>query len=171
MCGLMCPLPGAAQVEKTLPKAGSSPLVQQQAAKTYADGWHKDQNGDYFYTRDNKRLTGWYKISGKTYYFDADGIMAKGWLKVGDDSYYLKSDGTKAANETLEIGGKKYTFDKEGRASAAQQKYILNNNSQKFHLPGCKSVKRMKKENRTEYTGTREELIRKHYDPCENCNP
>lgn len=167
MCGLMCAVPAVSSVTSDAPV----PLVQQQAAKRYADGWHKDDSGNYFYTKDSKRLTGWYKIKGNTYYFDDDGLMYTGWLKVGSDSYYLKSDGTKAMDETLEIGGRKYAFDKDGRASLAQQKYILNENSGKFHLPSCKSVKRMKKENRSEYTGTREELVKKGYDPCENCHP
>lgn len=49
--------------------------------------------------------------------------------------------------------------------------YILNKNSKVFHYPGCKSVKRMKESNKIYFTGTREEVIGKGYDPCQNCNP
>ena len=49
--------------------------------------------------------------------------------------------------------------------------YILNTNTHKFHYPGCSSVKRIKAENYSEYTGSREELINQGYDPCGNCNP
>ena len=51
------------------------------------------------------------------------------------------------------------------------QKYVLNNNSKKFHFPSCSSVEQMKEENREEYTGSRETLIQRGYSPCGNCNP
>lgn len=49
--------------------------------------------------------------------------------------------------------------------------YILNTNSKKFHLPGCTSVKKMSTENKQEFSGTRDEVIAKGYEPCKNCNP
>ena len=49
--------------------------------------------------------------------------------------------------------------------------YILNTNTKKFHYPSCRSVKQMKDKNKQEYTGTRDEVISKGYDPCKNCNP
>ncbi len=49
--------------------------------------------------------------------------------------------------------------------------YVLNTNTKKFHYPSCASVKKMKSKNRKDYTGTREEIINKGYDPCKNCNP
>ncbi|MBQ7821636.1 MAG: hypothetical protein IJ391_05080 [Clostridia bacterium] len=49
--------------------------------------------------------------------------------------------------------------------------YVLNTNSEKFHEPGCSSVKKMKDENRSDFTGTREEAIAMGYDPCGNCKP
>ncbi len=51
------------------------------------------------------------------------------------------------------------------------QNYVLNNNTYKFHYPGCHSAKRIKSHNREDYYGTREELISWGYDPCGNCNP
>ena len=49
--------------------------------------------------------------------------------------------------------------------------YILNTNTKKFHYPSCSSVKRMSEKNKGYFTGTRDEVIAKGYDPCGNCNP
>ncbi len=49
--------------------------------------------------------------------------------------------------------------------------YILNKNTQKFHLPDCSSVSDIKARNKEEYTGTREELLGRGYEPCGNCRP
>ena len=49
--------------------------------------------------------------------------------------------------------------------------YILNKNTQKFHLPDCSSVPDIKARNKENYTGTREELLERGYSPCGNCNP
>lgn len=49
--------------------------------------------------------------------------------------------------------------------------YIVNTNSGKFHLESCSGAKRIREENRKEYTGTRQELIEEGYQPCKMCNP
>lgn len=49
--------------------------------------------------------------------------------------------------------------------------FIINTNSEKFHVPSCNSVGKMKDSNKQEYTGTREELIQRGLDPCDNCHP
>ena len=49
--------------------------------------------------------------------------------------------------------------------------YVLNKNTKKFHYPDCSSVDSMKKKNRLDYTGTREDVIAKGYDPCGRCKP
>lgn len=49
--------------------------------------------------------------------------------------------------------------------------YILNTNTKKFHIPGCKSVNKMKDSNKAEYTGTRDDVIAQGYLPCGNCHP
>ena len=51
------------------------------------------------------------------------------------------------------------------------QDYILNTNTKKFHYPSCSSVKQMSEKNKSSFTGTRDELISKGYDPCQKCNP
>ena len=49
--------------------------------------------------------------------------------------------------------------------------YILNINTQRFHLIDCPSVQEMKEKNRVEFSGTREELIEEGYVPCGRCHP
>lgn len=49
--------------------------------------------------------------------------------------------------------------------------YILNTNTKKFHLPNCSSVDKMKDSNKEEYTGSRDDVINRGYEPCKKCNP
>lgn len=49
--------------------------------------------------------------------------------------------------------------------------YVINTNTGKFHYPSCSSAKRISDANRSEYTGTRDDLIAQGYAPCEKCNP
>lgn len=49
--------------------------------------------------------------------------------------------------------------------------YVLNTNSKKFHLSDCSSAEKIKNENRSEYKGTRDEIIEKGYSPCKRCEP
>ena len=54
---------------------------------------------------------------------------------------------------------------------APEISYILNTSSRKFHLPTCSGASSMKKENREEYSGSREDLIAQGYEPCGTCKP
>lgn len=49
--------------------------------------------------------------------------------------------------------------------------YVLNTNSKRFHLPGCKSVNEMKEKNKRYVNWDREECIANGYKPCGNCHP
>lgn len=49
--------------------------------------------------------------------------------------------------------------------------YVINTDSGIFHYPSCSSAKRISDANRSEYTGTRDDLIAQGYAPCEKCNP
>ena len=46
-----------------------------------------------------------------------------------------------------------------------------NPNNRDARYPDCSSVKQMKESNKLYFNGTREELIKKGYDPCKKCNP
>lgn len=49
--------------------------------------------------------------------------------------------------------------------------YIINTDSGKFHYPSCSRAKEISDANRSEYTGTRDDLIAQGYDPCGTCKP
>lgn len=49
--------------------------------------------------------------------------------------------------------------------------YILNTNSKKFHSEDCSSAKKISESNRSEYTGSRDDLISQGFDPAGCCNP
>lgn len=51
------------------------------------------------------------------------------------------------------------------------QDYVLNVNTNKFHLPGCESVDEMADHNRRDVHATRESLIAQGYEPCGSCRP
>lgn len=55
--------------------------------------------------------------------------------------------------------------------SSEEQTYILNKNTKKFHNPDCSSVDDIKAKNKSEFTGTRDELIEEGYEPCGRCRP
>ena len=52
-----------------------------------------------------------------------------------------------------------------------EYRYVCNTNTKKFHYPDCKSVSKMKSENRLFTNMSREELLTEGYEPCGNCNP
>ena len=49
--------------------------------------------------------------------------------------------------------------------------YILNTNTRKFHETYCSKANNIKSSNRAEFSGTRDELIQRGYEPCAVCNP
>ncbi|MBO4392392.1 MAG: hypothetical protein J5816_03720 [Clostridia bacterium] len=60
---------------------------------------------------------------------------------------------------------------KAAAAGSSKRKYVLNNNTKKFHRPDCSSVKTIKPENYEEIYDSREAIIARGYDPCKKCNP
>lgn len=49
--------------------------------------------------------------------------------------------------------------------------YVLNTSSKKFHDPACSSVGKIKAENQEYFSGERQELLTRGYEPCKVCNP
>ncbi len=78
---------------------------------------------------------------------------------AGDNTASTASAGDAAA-ATAETGD-----------ASAEETYILNNNTMKFHKPTCSSVSQMSDANKQEYSGSRELLIEQGYAPCGICNP
>lgn len=56
-------------------------------------------------------------------------------------------------------------------SASTSASYIANTSTYKFHKPSCSSVKQMNESNKWYYTGTRDDLIAKGYDPCGHCHP
>lgn len=56
-------------------------------------------------------------------------------------------------------------------SAAKAECYVVNTNTKKFHKETCKSVKDIKAKNKEIYKGSRDELIKKNYQPCKGCNP
>ena len=65
--------------------------------------------------------------------------------------------------ESWEVGNEKSISESDTRT------YILNTNT--FHLKSCSSAKNLPDKNREEYSGNRNDLISKGYEPCKKCNP
>ena len=59
----------------------------------------------------------------------------------------------------------------ENAISDVEASYILNRNSKKFHLPSCSGASSISEANRQEYTGSRDELLVRGYEPCGSCKP
>ncbi len=55
--------------------------------------------------------------------------------------------------------------------SNGAESYVLNTNSKKFHDPDCGSVDDMAEHNRSDFKGSRDDLIKQGYEPCGNCRP
>lgn len=47
--------------------------------------------------------------------------------------------------------------------------FVVNTNTNKFHLPDCASVSSMKKNHCKKIQATKKEMIKKGYSPCKNC--
>ena len=49
--------------------------------------------------------------------------------------------------------------------------YVINTNTDKFHLEDCRYATSIKEENRAEFLGDRADLIAEGYTPCLTCKP
>ena len=61
--------------------------------------------------------------------------------------------------------------EQDGGNAKEERDYVLNKNTKKFHYPWCSSADDIKKKNRKDFTGTREEVISQGYVPCKRRNP
>ena len=79
---------------------------------TTAQGWAKNDAGQYLYYKDGKVLTGTQTIDGTKHFFNTDGTLKTGWVKDGDNWRYYS--GNKAAMGWMDISDKRYYFTKDG---------------------------------------------------------
>ena len=106
-------------------------------APATAQGWAKNDAGQYLYYKDGKALTGTQTIDGVKYFFETNGTLKTGWVKDGDSwcyysgnkaltgwwdigsdsakkTYYFTKDGLMVSGKWLEIDGKWYYFYTDG---------------------------------------------------------
>ena len=84
------------------------------------------------------------------------------------------SDGSKAETTKKQTAVPVETTRKrveETKASSSYNTYAYSAKSDKFHYPSCRYAKQINSENYCEYTGTRQGMLDKGYQPCKNCNP
>lgn len=108
----------------------------------------------------------------------AEGVLMEGWsVEDGGESIcfnvfcYNVQPGVEidyATGDSWESGTKVTTAT---QANSHEQTYILNTNSKKFHKESCGSAKDISSKNKEIFTGTRNELIDKGYQPCGSCKP
>ena len=123
------------------------------------------------------------KIGAKVYRTDEQGSIAVSsdgvklsWNVKPSDTWKsgYENAGTKdvVKNKADTVPQRNMAEDKTTEpGNSLEMTYILNNNSLKFHYPDCKSVPKIKDKNKEEVKTTRDELIKRGYEPCKICNP
>ena len=81
------------------------------------------------------------------------------------------ADGKQSSENAVAAVQKETSAEQDGGHAKEEQDYVLNKNTKKFHYPWCSSADDIKKKNRKDFTGTREEVISQGYVPCKRCNP
>ena len=108
-----------------------------------------DEQGNIIMTSDGKEIT-WSTSPSETW---APGVVPANAPDRNTES--VEKTGTDAAENN----------------QTAENLYILNNNTMKFHRPGCSSVQKISEKNYGESSLSRDELIAQGYSPCGNCDP
>ena len=82
------------------------------------------------------------------------------------------ADGDQSSENAVTAAVQEETSAEQDGGNAKEERdYVLNKNTKKFHYPWCSSADDIKKKNRKDFTGTREEVISQGYVPCKRCNP
>lgn len=131
----------------------------------YEKGFDKGHSGWYAKGYDEGSNEGY--ISGYDAGFSA-GTAAAGQNAKKTDEHQQNESDIKSEHEN---GQPEHGGGEAEKQIPEEYSYVLNTNSKRFHKPDCKSVPKMKEENKDYYTGSREELIQKGYKPCGSCNP
>lgn len=76
-----------------------------------------------------------------------------------------------ATGDNWESGDAGNIGDSGPASETAESTYILNTNTMKFHKPSCSSIEDMSEDNKSEFNGSRDELIQEGYEPCGRCKP
>lgn len=121
------------------------------------------------YEGDNLVASG-VQMEAKSVEDDGEGILFNVFcynVQPGVEIDYESGESTYVGGESADETGK----EQEEHSESTEVTYILNTNTRKFHLPECSSLKQMKEKNKSEFCGSREEVIEQGYAPCKRCNP
>ena len=80
------------------------------------------------------------------------------------------SSGTQQQTTTTKPQTESAQLQQDG-GEAAQNTYILNTSTHKFHKPDCGAIKTMAERNMQTVTDSREKILSDGYEPCKRCNP
>ena len=134
----------------------------------------EDQVADYVKATDHHVL---YRV---TPVFEEDNLVATG---VEMEAYSVEDCGKGVSFHvfvyniqpgiTIDYAtGESWTDDsKTEENTEAEDGYVLNTNTHKFHKENCESVRDIAGSNKEVYTGNREDLINMGYEPCKRCKP
>lgn len=71
--------------------------------------------------------------------------------------------------------GENWLSDNKNTATSTKQnasaKYVINENTKKFHKPNCKSAQKITSDNKLVLVENRNDLLKQGYSPCKSCNP
>lgn len=94
-------------------------FVELMIFRNTAQGWVRNDSGEWMFFKEGKALTGWQTVGGKVYCFDSSGsAFASGWKEnAKGEWFFLSSDGSAVAGwRDIEANGnsKSYYFDTYG---------------------------------------------------------
>lgn len=87
------------------------------------------------------------------------------------DTQYTSNQDTSEVEENTGYADNNTINSEDDDQIYIQSEYILNTSTKRFHFPTCPNAEKISDDNKEIYSGKREELIQKGYEPCGNCNP
>ncbi|MPM65459.1 hypothetical protein SDC9_112355 [bioreactor metagenome] len=87
------------------------------SGNAYADCWHQNSKGEWFYLSDDgSAVCGWKDIGGHRYYFSTDAVMiGEKWLEIDGKWYFFYAEGSLAVSTTIDG----FKIDKNGIRQAS----------------------------------------------------
>lgn len=82
-------------------------MSETKSSTNIKNGWIKEENGEWYYYENNKKLnTQWIQSKGRYYYLEKDGHMVKGWFQTTKDNtwYYAFPNETVNNDKTFYEG-------------------------------------------------------------------
>ncbi len=123
-----------------------------------------DLQGDIYCTSDGETVTISVEKNANADTF-AEGVVPQSASSKSES----KAESSSSSSSKPESVSSSSSEQKETVGGSAD--YILNKNTKKFHYSWCGSVKQMKESNKIYFTGSRNDVVARGYDPCKKCNP